>query len=61
MSLFESSLIGKAIHSVHVDSEVTYLMLEDGTHVSIHGLVVIEPAPGAVPFTLAARSPEPIA
>jgi hypothetical protein len=43
MSLFQASLIGKRIDSVHVDSEVTYIMLNDGTHVSIRGLVIIEP------------------
>jgi hypothetical protein len=42
MSLFENSLVGKQIHSVHVDSELTYLMLHDGTHVTIRGLVVVE-------------------
>ena len=43
MSFFERSLIGKQIDSVHVDSEVTYLMLNDGSLVAIRGLVVIEP------------------
>ena len=44
MSFFESSLVGRQIDSVHVDSQVTYIMLTDGTHISIRGLVVIEPA-----------------
>jgi hypothetical protein len=44
MSFFENSLVGRQIHSVHVDSEVTYIMLTDGTHISIRGLVVVEPA-----------------
>ena len=43
MSLFENSLVGRQINAVHVDSEVTYLMLSDGTHVTIRGLVVIDP------------------
>jgi hypothetical protein len=43
MSLFERSLVGKQIHSVHVDSEVTCLMLTDGTQVTIRGWVVVEP------------------
>jgi hypothetical protein len=43
LGLFENSLVGKQIDSVHVDSEVTYIMLSDGTHVSIRGLVVVEP------------------
>jgi len=43
MSFFERSLVGKQIHSVHVDSEVTCLMLTDGTQVTIRGWVVVEP------------------
>ena len=42
MSLFERSLVGKEIHSVHVDSEVTYIMLSDGTQITIRGWVVVE-------------------
>jgi hypothetical protein len=45
MSFFQASLIGKQIDSVHVDSEVTYIILNDGTCVSIPGLVIIEPGP----------------
>jgi hypothetical protein len=43
MSFFETQLLGKQIAAVHVDSEVTYLMLADGTQLTVHGLVVIEP------------------
>jgi hypothetical protein len=43
MSFFERSLVGKEIHGVHVDSEVTCLMLTDGTQVTIRGWVVVEP------------------
>jgi hypothetical protein len=43
MSFFENSLVGRRIDCVHVDSEVTYMMLSDGTHVTIRGLVVVEP------------------
>ena len=43
MGFFENSLVGKQIDSVRVDSEVTYIMLSDGTHVSTRGLVVVEP------------------
>jgi hypothetical protein len=42
MSFFERSLVRKQIHSVHVDSEVTCLMLTDGTQVTIRGWVVVE-------------------
>jgi hypothetical protein len=45
MSFFEKSLIGKEIHSVHVDSEITYMMLSDGTQITIRGWVVVEPGP----------------
>ncbi len=37
-------LTGKHIQDVLVDSEVTYIMLTDGTHVTIRGLVVVEPS-----------------
>ena len=47
MGFFANSLVGRQIDSVHVDSEVTYMMLSDGTHVAIRGLVVVEPGPGA--------------
>ena len=43
MSFFQDLLVGKQIDSVHVDSEVTYILLNDGTHVAIRGLVIIEP------------------
>jgi len=42
MNFFEESLIGRQIHSVHVDSEVTYFMLSDGTQITIRGWVVVE-------------------
>jgi len=45
MSFFENSLVGREIHSVHVDSEVTYIMLSDGTQVTIRGWVVVERGP----------------
>ena len=35
--------MGKKIDGVHIDSEVTYIMLSDGTQVTIRGLVVVEP------------------
>jgi hypothetical protein len=44
MRFFQRSLTGKQIHSVHVDSEVTCLMLTDGTQVTIRGWIVVEPA-----------------
>ena len=45
MNLFEKSLVGRQIHSVHVDSEVTYIMLSDGTQITIRGWVVVERGP----------------
>ena len=48
MSFFENSLVGRQIECVHVDSEVTYMMLSDGTHVVIRGLVIVEPGRAAV-------------
>ena len=43
MSFFEKSLVGRKIERVYVDSEVTYLVLSDGTLVSIRGMVFVEP------------------
>jgi hypothetical protein len=50
MSFFEQSLVGKQIDSVHIDPEVTYIMLTDGTQVTIQGLVAVEPrhSPGVL-------------
>jgi hypothetical protein len=45
MNFFERSLVGRQIHSVHVDSEVTYIMLSDGTQITIRGWVVVERGP----------------
>jgi hypothetical protein len=45
MNFFEESLVGRQIHSVHVDSEVTYIMLSDGTQITIRGWVVVERGP----------------
>ena len=44
MSLLTETLIGKQIEDVMADSEVTYLMLTDGTQITIRGLVVVQPA-----------------
>jgi hypothetical protein len=45
MNFFEESLVGRQIHSVHVDSEVTYIMLSDGTQITARGWVVVERGP----------------
>jgi hypothetical protein len=47
MSYFAETLIGTRIDSVLVDSEVTYVMLSNGTQVTIRGLVVVQPKPAA--------------
>ena len=52
MSLFERFLVGKQIHSVHVDSEITCLMLTDGTQVTIRGWMVVEPRSASHPLDL---------
>ena len=44
MSLLQETVMGKQIDAVMSDSEVTYLMLSDGTQVTIRGLVVVQPA-----------------
>jgi hypothetical protein len=43
MSFMAEILRGQQIEDVLVDTEVVYLMLGDGTQVSIRGLVVVEP------------------
>jgi len=45
MSFFEESLVGRQIHSVHVDSEVSYIMLSDGTQITTRGWVIVERGP----------------
>ncbi len=43
MSFISELLAGKQIQDALVDSEVTYIMLTDGTQITIRGLVVVEP------------------
>jgi hypothetical protein len=43
MSLMVNLLRGQVIQDVLVDSEVVYIMLNNGTQVTIKGLVVVEP------------------
>jgi hypothetical protein len=43
MSFISELLVGKQIQDALVDSEVTYIMLTDGTQITIRGLVVVEP------------------
>jgi hypothetical protein len=59
MSYFADILTGAQIHSVWADTEVTYIMLSNGTQVTIRGVVVIQPkqappltATPAVPATI---------
>jgi hypothetical protein len=44
MIYFAETLTGTTIHSVLVDSEVTYIMLSNGTQVTIRGVVLVQPA-----------------
>ena len=44
MSYFAELLTGAEIDSVYVDPDVTYIMLTDGTQVTIRGVVVVQPA-----------------
>jgi len=43
MSFIADLLTGNQIQDVLVDSEVTYIMLTNGTQVTIRGLIVVEP------------------
>jgi len=43
MSFLADSLAGQTITHVLADSEVTYIMLANGTQITIRGLIVVEP------------------
>jgi len=43
MSYFAETLTGARIHSVLVDSELIYIMLTNGTQVTIRGVVAVQP------------------
>lgn len=43
MSFIVDSLVGKEIGAVLVDSEVMYIMLTNGTQITIKGVIVVEP------------------
>jgi hypothetical protein len=60
MSFFEQLLIGKEIDGVHIDSEVTYIMLSDGTQVTIRGLMVVEPGRNVLNRVDTIRVPPPL-
>ena len=40
---FAKLLVGGQISSVLVDSEVTYIMLTNGTQITIQGVVAVQP------------------
>jgi len=42
---FSKLLVGGHINSVLVDSEVTYIMLTNGTQITIRGMVAVQPKP----------------
>jgi hypothetical protein len=46
MSYLAKILRGAEIDSVLVDSEVTYIMLTNGTQITVRGLVVVQPKRG---------------
>lgn len=43
MSFLERELVGQHISDVMADTEVTYIMLANGTQITIRGIVVVEP------------------
>ena len=49
MSFIENALVGNRITDVLADSEVTYIMLSNGTQITIRGLVVVEPPSNSMP------------
>jgi len=44
MSFLADALGGQRITHVLADSEVTYIMLANGTQITIRGLVIVEPS-----------------
>jgi hypothetical protein len=54
MSFLADALGGQRITHVLADSEVTYIMLANGTQITIRGLVVVEPNPSTATETSAA-------
>lgn len=44
MSMMVDLMRDKVIQDVLVDSEVVYIMLDNGTQITIRGVVVVEPA-----------------
>jgi hypothetical protein len=56
MSFIVDSLRGQLIEDALVDSEVMYIMLTNGTQITIKGLVVVEPKPSDHP----ARVQQPV-
>ena len=45
MGIMARVLTGQTIDAVWVDSEVTYIMLANGTQISVKGWVFVEPKP----------------
>jgi hypothetical protein len=43
MSFMAEVLLGEQIEDVFVDSQVMYIMLANGTQITIKGMVVVEP------------------
>ena len=48
MSFIVDALTGQQIDSVLVDSEVMYVMLANGTQITVRGMVVVQPKSQAV-------------
>ena len=49
MSFLADSLAGQKISHVMADSEVTYIMLANGTQITIRGMIVVEPKQSSAP------------
>ena len=48
MSFIVDALVGQQVDSVLVDSEVMYIMLDNGTQITVRGVVIVEPKPQSV-------------
>jgi len=55
-NFFAQTLTGATIDSVLVDSEVVYIMLTNGTQITIRGVVLVQPGQQNAPSSLRAAS-----
>ena len=40
--MFRAALVGQQIADIYVDTELTYIMLANGTQITIRGVVIVD-------------------